>query len=67
MSNADLLSFMADEIATLRWLLETGCLSLGEEIEVVVTHLERVFESLLDNPEVMNDVTPSFMDRLRRE
>jgi hypothetical protein len=67
MSNAELLSLMANEIATLRELVDTGCLLLGDEVEAVVAHLDRVFESLLDNTEIMKDVTPPFVDRLRRK
>jgi hypothetical protein len=67
MSNAELLSLMADEIATMRALANTGCALLGEEIGDVVAHLERVFDALTDDPKVMKDVAPSFMNRLRRD
>jgi hypothetical protein len=67
MSNGELLSLMADEIATLRALANTGCPLLGEDIGDVIGHLERAFDGLTDDPTVMKDVAPSFMDRLRRD
>jgi hypothetical protein len=67
MFNAELLSLTADDIATLRELVDNGVLVLGDEVEAILAHLDRVFGSLLDDPDVIKDVTPSFKDRLRRE
>jgi hypothetical protein len=66
MSNAELLSLMADEIATLRRLAETASPILGRNLSDALSHLDRVYDALLDDPEVMRTVGFSLADRLPR-
>lgn len=66
-SNGELLSLMAVKIASLHLLAENGSPLLRANITEALTHLNNIYEKLLDDPRVMQDVGCSYVDLAREE
>lgn len=66
-SNPGLLSRMAVKIASLHLLAESGSPLLRTNIINARSHLNSLYERLLDDPRIKQDAHAAIMDRLRKK